>query len=67
MVLELEAYIYACAAVVIFWARVFRAGRQRRLAPLRDGFKILGSTTILCGVMLAIAGLYEATTLILLR
>ncbi len=67
MILELEAYIYACAAVVIFWGRVIGALRDRSMAPVKDGFRILGSATLLAGIMLAIAGVYEATTLILLR
>ena len=67
MILELEAYIYACVAVVIFWEHILGALRRRSLAPVKDGFRILGSATLLAGVMLAIAGLYEATTLILLR
>ncbi len=67
MTLELEAYIYACVAVVIFWMRIGSAARQRSLAPMKDGLRVLASGTVLAGILLAIAGLYEATTLILLR
>lgn len=67
MILELEAYIFACAAVVIFWKRIVAAIRTRELSPVRDGVRVLVSAAVLAGVLLAIAGLYEAVTLILLR
>jgi len=67
MVLELEAYIYTCAAVVIFWNKVAAAIHQREVAIAREGARTLLSATFLAGVLLAIAGLYEAVTLILLR
>lgn len=67
MVLELEAYIFACAAVVIFWKRIVSAVRKREFSPAAEGARMLASATVLTGVMLAVAGLYEALTLILLR
>lgn len=67
MVLELEAYIYACVAVAIFWIKLYAALRQRNSAPVLEGTRIMASATLLAGVQLAIAGLYEALTLILLR
>lgn len=67
MTLELEAYIYACAAVVIFWMQIGAAARRRSLAPAKDGLRVIASGTLLAGIMLAVAGLYEAATLILLR
>ncbi len=67
MVLELEAYIYACVAVAIFWLKLAEALRQRNSAPVLEGTRIMASATVLAGVQLAIAGLYEALTLILLR
>ena len=120
MVLEFEAYIFACIAVWLYWAPAVRAVYKRgplwilsflsaaafslallgivvgsagilggsvtwiALAlvwsvaewqalpeiggPLRkERLQVLGSTAILAGIMLAIAGLYEAATLILLR
>ena len=67
MTLELEGYIFACVAVCVFWIRLQEGLRQRQL---KDGFlagiKVVGSGTLLSGIMLALAGLYEATTLILL-
>ncbi len=66
IILELEAYIYACAAVAVFWGQIVGAFRHGSLAPAKDALRILGSATALAGIMLAIAALYEATTLILL-
>lgn len=66
MVLELEAYIYTCVAVVIFWMKIVGAIRRSEPASAFEGARILASATVLAGVLLAIAGLYEATTLILL-
>lgn len=67
MILELEAYIYACAAVVIFWMRIVAAIRRRERSLAVEGARVLVSATLLAGALLAIAGLYEAATLILLR
>jgi hypothetical protein len=68
MVLELEAYIYACVAVCVFWghiARGIRAGRTGDAA--HESLMTLLSATLLAGVMLGVAALYEAASLILLR
>lgn len=68
MVLELEGYIFACVAVCVFWFDLvggMRSGEGR--ARIAGAFKVLGAGTALSGVMLAIAALYEATTLILLH
>lgn len=68
MTLELEAYIFACVCVVYFWY-CFGVGllRKRFVERMNDGFRVLGSGTLLAGIMLAIAGFYEAVTLILAR
>lgn len=68
MVLELEAYIVAAFAVVVLPISAF-AGirRDTPLEGLRQGFKVVVGATILAGVLLAVAALYEATTIILLR
>ncbi len=67
MVLELEAYIFACVAVCVFWIKIVRGLRERRLGDAaHDAFMTLLSATLLAGVTLAIAAFYEATTLILL-
>lgn len=68
MTLEFEGYIFACVGVCVFWMRI-GAGMLR--GELRteaiEAFKVVGSATMLSGIMLAVAGLYEAATLILLR
>ncbi len=64
MVLELEAYVFACVTVALFWIHVVRSLRQSE--PLGYAIRILLAGTALSGVLLAIAALYEATTLILL-
>ncbi len=67
MTLEFEGYIFACIAVCMFWIHVQEGLRQRQIAAgLVAGLKVVGSGTLLSGLMLALAGLYEATTLILL-
>ncbi|MDK1021805.1 MAG: hypothetical protein QGD90_09245 [Candidatus Hydrogenedentes bacterium] len=67
MTLELEGYIFACVAVCAFWIHIQEGMRQRQLKEgFLAGIKVVGSGTLLSGVMLALAGLYEATTLILL-
>ena len=68
MTLELEAYIFACFFVWYFWKEVFRGLQKDNLKErLKQGFKVVTSGTLLAGVMLGIAGLYEAASLILLR
>lgn len=67
MAVELGAYIVASFAVAVFWIRI---GRGIFAGTFRDeflkGLKALGGAAILSAVMLAVAALYEATTLILL-
>ncbi len=68
MVLELEAYIYACVAVCVFWGHLvhgIRAGRAGDAA--HESLMTLLSMTLLAGLLLAMAALYEAASLILLR
>lgn len=68
MTLELEAYVFACVAVVLFWRHVgIGIVRGKLKSELGAGFRIVGSGTLLAGIMLALAALYEAATLILLR
>lgn len=66
MTLELEAYIFACVCVFFFWvhlgAAVFKGQFGKRI---KRSFAVLLSGTLLSGIMLAIAGLYEAVSLIL--
>lgn len=68
LTLELEAYVIAAFSACILPLRVFRG---LSLGPLgREwgrGLAAIASGTVLAGVMLAVAALYEATTLVLLR
>jgi len=67
MILELEAYILACFAVTVWPIRIFRAVRTG--APkgeLIAGIAVLVSAVVATGIILALAALYEAATLILL-
>jgi hypothetical protein len=67
MVLELEAYIYACVAVCGFWLTLVRGVRERRIADAaHEALMMLLSATVLAGITLGIAALYEAATLLLL-
>ncbi|MBI2432842.1 MAG: stage II sporulation protein M [Candidatus Hydrogenedentes bacterium] len=68
MALELEAYIVACFAVTLWPLRVLRAivGNDTRREFLAAVRMFVGAM-VLSGVMLALAALYEATTIILLR
>ena len=67
MVLELEAYIVASFAAVMFVVHV-TGGLWRGAAGegLRRGLTAIGSGAVLVGIMLGVAALYEAATLILL-
>ena len=68
MTLELEAYIFACICVVFFWGNlVAGAMKNEFLAGLKRSIQVLMSGTLLAGIMLALAALYEAATLILAR
>ncbi len=65
MALELEAYILACFAITA-WPLTLLAGLWSRQfkAALKSGALMLLSAMLVTGVMLAIAALYEALTLI---
>jgi len=68
MVLELEAYIVASFAVVLLPIRFFSGLRRNEpVEGLREGFKVVVGATILAGLLLAFAALYEAATIILFR
>lgn len=68
MILELEAYIYACVAVCVFWSHLVRGVRAGRTGDAaHESFMTLLSATLLAGVMLGFAALYEAFSLIVLR
>ncbi|MCA1902333.1 MAG: hypothetical protein LDL53_08980 [Candidatus Hydrogenedens sp.] len=68
IVLELEAYILAVFAVLLWtyyvWNVLFT--RKNCLMKFTKGFRILISATLASACLLAIAALYEATTIILL-
>lgn len=70
MVLELEAYILACFVILAWPLNLLRAfaapGRDWRPA-LAASMRLLGSGILFTGALLAVAGLYEAATLILLH
>jgi hypothetical protein len=71
MVLELEAYIVACFAVMVWTIGFYRALYRGLIGSpeprvLVHLFWFYVQAAILCGLMLAIAAGYEATTLILL-
>ncbi len=68
MVLELEAYILACFVVVVWPIRLWRAVTRGSFpAEFFLNLRIVLGGALLAGGMLAVAALYEATTLILLR
>ncbi len=68
MTLELEAYIVACFAVSLVPVRFIGGIRNRAMGSgLVDGLKIAGAGALLTAIMLAIAALYEAATLITLQ
>jgi hypothetical protein len=68
MVLELEAYIVASFLIVLWPFQLFIGVASGRIwSEWRKGIEIVASGSVLVGIMLAIAALYEATTLILFR
>jgi hypothetical protein len=70
MWLELEAYILVSFASVLLPVKVMRAFAEPGGNPGQayvQGAIILGSMTLIAGIILLVAALYEATTLILLR
>ena len=67
LAVEVDGEVVCGGAVCGVWIRLLEGLRQRQLAAgLVGGLKVVGSGTLLSGLMLALAGLYEATTLILL-
>jgi len=66
MALELEAYILASFVVLVWAFRLFRTDGEPFGARFVRSVQIFVGGAILAGVMLAIAALYEATTLILI-
>lgn len=68
MVLELEAYIVASFAVVAFPFIVVRGlAGDGPGAAVMQGVKVMLSAALLAGMILTLAALYEAASLILLR
>jgi len=68
MTLELEAYVFTCVCVAYFWGSVVDGVLNKDFGGgLKRGFLALMSGTLLAGIMLAFAGLYESVTLILAR
>lgn len=68
LTLELEAYVIACFAVCMWPIQFVKDLMNKSIGPgLLHALKIMASAALLTGVMLAIAALYEATTLILLH
>jgi hypothetical protein len=68
MALELEPYMIACFAVVL-WALSFWHGVAQPATLLRrtiEGLRLLAEAAVLCGILLYAAALYEAVTLIAL-
>lgn len=67
IVLELEAYILAVFAVILwtyyFWNALFTRKQFRQ--KIYNGLKVIISAIIVTGCILAIAGLYESITIIL--
>lgn len=65
MILELEAYIVACFAVILWMIHFYRAlAYPKPYQELKQGALIMVAGVVLSGIMLAIAGMYEAVTLI---
>jgi hypothetical protein len=65
MILELEAYIVATFAIILWPVRVFvEAPRGEPGTRIRAALRTVAGGTLLAGIMLAIAAVYEATTII---
>ncbi len=65
MVLELEAYILACFAITAWPLTLIEGMRVRRcLYGVKRGLLLLLSAALVTGVLLALAAMYEALTLI---
>jgi len=67
LTLELEAYVVAAFLVSVLPVRIFDGlVHGRFVAEAAQGLRVIGSGTLLVGLMLGVAALYEAATLILL-
>ncbi len=68
LTLEFEAYIFACICVAYFWGNLVVGAINKDFSEhfRRSSYTLL-SGTLLAGIMLAFAGIYEAVTLILAR
>lgn len=68
LTLELEAYVVVTFAVCALPLRVFRGLQTfQGASEYVAGVRVIGSAVVLAGIMLTIAAVYEATTLILLN
>jgi len=66
MTLELEAYVIVSFAAIMVPVKALQGLQRNEFANgLLDGYRILASAALLAGVLLAVAGLYEAVSLIL--
>jgi len=67
MVIELQAYIIASFAMILWPLKLIQGIRQNRFgAGAVSGLALVGSATALAAIILIIAAIYEAVTLILL-
>ncbi len=65
MILELEAYILACFAITAWPLTLISGIRSKQcLKGLKSGLTMLLSAVVVTGIILALAALYEALTLI---
>lgn len=64
--IELEAYVIACFAVTLWPIYVVKAIVRRSAGSLAHGAAVMISTAAITAILLALAALYEATSLILL-
>jgi len=68
MTLELEAYIVACFVIALWPIRLVRGLiRDDLRAEAARGLRVVAEGALLAGLMLAIAAVYEATTVILFQ
>lgn len=64
MVLELEAYIFACAIIAMYPVHMFHAIARAEARHVWHALGAMGSAALIAGIMLAVAALYEAATII---
>lgn len=65
MALELEAYLLATYGACLYGLSLFRSARANDWNTALGGLATIGSLAVLSGILLAVAALYEAATLIL--